>query len=312
MIILRIIQGPGNQMFQYAYGWAAAKRIGTELKLDLDWYNHYSDHRPYVLDHFNISAKEATKEEIEYIKTKNARNFIGYQWNLLRDKFAPAHKKVVMTEDVMKVDFNMKYPHSSSYIEGYFTSEEFFSDFEEEVKNELSFRGEMSRKSKSVRDLMRSTNSVAISFRRGDFLTKDWQNVCSLEYYHRAVNYISDVVESPVFFVFSDELKWVRENIDLGGVKVHYMDFNYPNYMEDMRLMTYCKNHIITNSTFSWWGAWLSGSENIICPEHWLNPDKETHKKEFNGSWVEYSHVLPSSWKRIPNLVEGDTLMSLS
>lgn len=310
MIIMKIIQGPGNQMFQYAYALAASKRIGTEFKLDLDWYNHHSDHRPYILDRFNISAPEATQEEIEYIKTKNASNFIGYRWNLLRDKLAPPHKKTVVQEDVQSVDWNLKRPHTTSYIEGYFTSEKFFNDFADDVKRELSFVGEMSDESKKTAELMQNTNSVAISFRRGDFLTKEWQNVCSLEYYQRAIMDIKKSVDNPTFFVFSDELNWVRDNINL-GVEVHYMDFNYPDYMQDMRLMTHCKNHIITNSTFSWWGAWLSGSNNIICPEYWLNPNIETHKKEFNGSWVEFSHVLPKSWKRIPNLVEGDTLMPL-
>ena len=310
MLIMKIIQGTGNQMFQYAYALAASKRIGAELKLDLEWYESNSDHRPYILDRFNISAKEATKAEIEYVKSKNASNFLGYRWNLLRDKLAPIHKKVLVDEDIKQVDWNLKKPYKNSYISGYFTSEKFFNDFSEDVRSELTFTGGMSDESQRVAKSMQQTNSVAISFRRGDFLTKEWQNVCSLEYYQRAIDYIKSIVLDPVFYVFSDELDWVRENINR-GVDVQDMGFNYADYMQDMRLMTQCKNHIITNSTFSWWGAWLSGSKNIICPEHWLNPNIETHKKEFNGSWVEFSHVLPESWKRIPNLVKGDTLMSL-
>ena len=308
-MIMKIIQGPGNQMFQYAYALAASKRIGVELKLDLQWYHHHSDHRPYVLDRFNISAQEASKAEIEYVKTKNAPDFFHYRWNLLRDRLAPAHKKSIIEEDVSKFESKLKYPHHQSYIMGYFTSEMFFDDFATEVRNELTFRGELEGKNLEVAEKMRSSNSVALSVRRGDFLKNVWQNVCSIEYYKRAVEELLKSVENPIFYVFSDEVEWVKQNMDL-GVNVHFMDFNHPDYMRDMRLMTHCKHHIITNSTFSWWGAWLSESKNIICPEHWLHPDRETHKAEFGGSWVEYSHVLPKSWKRIPNLVIGDTVMS--
>ncbi len=308
MLIMRIIQGPGNQLFQYAYALATSKRIGTDFKLDLEWYEHNSDHRPYVLDRFNISAPVATKEEIDYIRTKNASNFLSYRWNLLRDALAPRHKKVLVEEELTMVDEKLKYPHNNVYVSGYFTSEIFFSDYKAEVLKELQFIGEMNEKSKEVAEMMQQSNSVAISFRRGDFLNSEWQNVCSLEYTQRSMEAMRETVDNPVYFVFSDELEWIKANIKFEG-NVQFMDFNYPDYMEDMRLMTYCKNHIITNSTFSWWGAYLSESENIYCPEHWLNPDIETHKRVFDGKWVEFSHVLPTSWKRIPNLAPGDTLM---
>ncbi len=295
-------------MFQYAYALATSKRIGVELKLDLHWYKENSGHRPYVLDRFNISAKEATPEEIEYVKSKDAPNFLNYKWNLVRDALAPPHKKVLVEESLMAVDTKLMHPHSSCYISGYFTSEIFFSDFKKAVLQELSFAKEMSPKTKEVSLQMQGCNSVATSFRRGDFLNKEWQNVCSVEYYKRAMDKVKEEIENPVFYVFSDELEWIRNNIVFDN-DVHFMDFNYPDYMEDMRLMTYCKNHIITNSTFSWWGAWLSGSDNVLCPEFWLNPNIETHKVEFDGRWVEFSHVLPKSWKRIPNLVVGDTFM---
>jgi len=308
-MIIKIIQGPGNQIFQYAYALAASKRIGAELKLDLDWYRHYSGHRPYVLDRFNITAPVASAEEIQYVKSKNGPNFIQYRWNLIRDKLAPTNKKAVVVEDITHVDLSLKYPYRHAYIEGYFTSEEFFSDFSDDVKRELSFVGDLGERSAEVMSQMKESESVALSLRRGDFVGKEWQNVCTFEYYHRAIEQMEQMIESPVYFIFSDEVEWVKRNFKLNG-KVVFMDFNHPNYMEDMRLMTYCKHHIIANSTFSWWGAWLSGSSNILCPVHWLNPNIETHRKEFNGKWVDFSHVLPKAWKRIPNLAEGDTLIT--
>ena len=111
--------------------------------------------------------------------------------------------------------------------------------------------------------------------------------------------------------IFSDELDWVKKNLPLLAYNVIFMDYNEPDYMSDMRMMTFCKYHIIANSTFSWWGAWLAESKKeVLCPQYWLHPDKKIHAEGFDGKWAEFSHVLPESWTKIPNLEEGDRLMS--
>lgn len=311
MIIVKIFQGPGNQLFQYAYGLAAAKRMGVPLKLDVSWYESFSSHRAYILDRFNISAEIATPQEIQYVKSKDGPNFLAYRWNLLRDAMAPVHKKVLINEDIQQVNLKFKYPYKNTYVTGYFTSEDFFADHSDLIRKELQFKGEVNEKNKAVVDLMKSTNSVALSIRRGDFLNKKWQNICSIEYYYRAIEILKKENDHLNFFVFSDELDWVKKNMKF-NCDVQYMDFNLPDYMMDMRLMTHCKHHIITNSTFSWWGAWLSGSTNVICPENWLNPDLETHKQEFNGQWVDFSHVLPNRWRKIHNFMPGETEMPIN
>jgi hypothetical protein len=304
-MIVKIFQGPGNQMFQYAYALAASKRIGTELKLDLSWYEENSTHRPYILDRFNISAAFATKEEVEYIQSKNAPDFLSYRWNLLRDSVAPKHKKAIVFEDLSKVDLDLLHPYKNSYVEGYFTSELFFKDFEKDVRKELRFQPLISQSVKEIAEAIDS-NTVAISIRRGDFIGNSLHNICSKEYFYRAIEKIQEIIGNPTLLIFSDELEWITDNMKFDVA--HRIVPKLEDPMDYMRLMSHCSNHIIPNSTFSWWGAWLSEPKIVIAPDSWLAKDVKAHENTF-GHWVETKHTVPENWLRIPAQLDGELLM---
>jgi hypothetical protein len=304
-MIVKIFQGPGNQMFQYAYALAASKRIGTELKLDLSWYEENSTHRPYILDRFNISAAFATKEEVEYIKSKNAPDFLRYRWNLLRDSVAPKHKKAIVFEDLSKVDLDLLHPYKNSYVEGYFTSELFFKDFEKDVRKELRFQPLISQSVKEIAEDIDS-KTVAISIRRGDFIGNSLHNICSKEYFYRAIEKIQEIIGNPTLLIFSDELEWITDNMKFDVA--HRIVPKLEDPMDYMRLMSHCSNHIIPNSTFSWWGAWLSEPKIVIAPDSWLAKDVKAHENTF-GHWVETKHTVPENWLRIPAQLDGELLM---
>ena len=292
-------------MFQYAYALAASKRIGTELKLDLSWYDENSANRPYILDRFNISAAVATKEEVEYVKSKNAPNFLNYRWNILRDSIALRHKKAVVFEDLSKVDLDLLNPYKNSYVEGYFTSELFFNDFEKEVRQELRFQPTISQSVKEIVDSI-DVNTVAISIRRGDFIGNQLHNICSKEYFYRAIEKTQEAIENPTLLIFSDELEWITENMKFDVP--HSIVPKLEDSMDYMRLMSYCSNHIIPNSTFSWWGAWLSKPKLVIAPDFWLAQDVKAHENAF-GHWVETKHTVTENWLRIPAQLDGELLM---
>lgn len=292
-------------MFQYAYALAASKRIGTELKLDLSWYEENSTHRPYILDRFNISAAFATKEEVEYIKSKNAPDFLSYRWNLLRDSVAPKHKKAIVFEDLSKVDLDLLHPYKNSYVEGYFTSELFFKDFEKDVRKELRFQPLISQSVKEIAEAIDS-NTVAISIRRGDFIGNSLHNICSKEYFYRAIEKIQEIIGNPTLLIFSDELEWITDNMKFDVA--HRIVPKLEDPMDYMRLMSHCSNHIIPNSTFSWWGAWLSEPKIVIAPDSWLAKDVKAHENTF-GHWVETKHTVPENWLRIPAQLDGELLM---
>jgi hypothetical protein len=96
--------------------------------------------------------------------------------------------------------------------------------------------------------------------------------LCPISYYQNAINYISAQVEQPYFFIFSDDMGWAKENLKM-DLPCIYIDHNHgAESYNDMRLMSLCQHHIIANSSFSWWGAWLNASSNkiVIAPKKWF------------------------------------------
>ena len=130
--------------------------------------------------------------------------------------------------------------------------------------------------------------------RRGDYVSNPTTNklhgTCSLEYYHNAVDIIAAKVSNPHFFIFSDDHEWARNNFKIDYPLTFVAHNNAGKNYEDMRLMSLCKHHIIANSSFSWWGAWLgSNPKKIVCaPRGWFK-DKSLNTND----------IIPSDWSRI-------------
>ena len=125
-----------------------------------------------------------------------------------------------------------------------------------------------------ILDKILETNSVSLHIRRGDYVSLDYVNkihgVCALDYYKRAIEYITKRVNPPHFFLFSDDIDWVVENLKMEH-PFTVVDINKGKGWLDMNLMKQCKHNIIANSSFSWWGAWLNENPQkiIIAPEKW-------------------------------------------
>lgn len=252
MIIVRLIGGIGNQMFQYALGRCLAQKNNTELKLDISDFYKYPD-RKYMLDIFNIEAKIATQDEINELKS---RNYVK-------------EKNSYFDETILNLPDNI-------YLEGYWQSEKYFKDIEDIIRKEFSFKEQPDEKNQKVLDNINNTNSVCIHFRRGDYTsslrTKLFHGFCSNNYYKNGMKIIQKNVTSPHFFIFSDEPEWVREHLKI-NYEFSVVDINPPEKgYEDLRLMLNCKHFIIANSTFSWWGAWLASNprKNVIAPKKWF------------------------------------------
>ena len=118
--------------------------------------------------------------------------------------------------------------------------------------------------------------AVSLHVRRGDYVsdpkTKAILGVCSLDYYRAAIAHIAERIESPAFFVFSDDIAWAKANLEI-PFPCEYVDHNQGQQSyNDMHLMSLCKHHIIANSSFSWWGAWLNPRKDkiVIAPENWF------------------------------------------
>jgi hypothetical protein len=177
------------------------------------------------------------------------------------------------------------------YLDGYWQTEKYFREIENVIRREFSFKAEPNSQNAEMANGIRHVNAVAVHVRRGDYVhdphTNQLHGTCPLEYYREAARLIASQASKPHFFVFSDEPDWVTVNLDLEWPTTFVSQNNLENGYEDLRLMALCQHHIIANSSFSWWGAWLANSGGIIvAPKKWSNSaDPDTRDLIPNG-WV--------------------------
>jgi hypothetical protein len=289
MIIVNLKGGLGNQMFQYAAGKALALEHNTNLKLDLLWFNTISKIdtvRTYDLSCFSIPTDSiASAKELKKIKQKI------FLLKIVK-KIYPSFSTSVFSEKHYNYDPNFLSFPANAYITGYWQSFRYFEQFAEYIQKDFTFTTPMNIKNQIFSELILTTSSVSIHIRRGDYITNTHANsfhgTTSLEYYYEAVKYIGEYIKNPNFFIFSDDIQWVKENLSLSYPTI-YIDHNQMAF-EDMRLMSLCKHNIIANSSFSWWGAWLNqNSEKIvIAPKKW-----------FNDSSINTIDLIPKSWVQL-------------
>lgn len=288
MVIVKLIGGLGNQLFQYALGKHLALLNHTELKLDITGFDEYKLHT-YSLGHFNIAENFATEKEIRGFKKYQRKP--GRWWFLYNRLIANEHKYV--QERQFHFDPKVLEVRGDVYLDGYWQTEKYFKDIKDIILKEVSMKSPLQGKDATVARDIESTNSIMMHIRRGDYVTNPQANIvhgtCSLDYYRKAIATIAEKIGTPHIFIFSDDHEWVKNNM-VFEYPTTYVDHNKAdrNY-EDLRLMSLCKHHIIANSTFSWWGAWLSTSPNkiVIGPSKWFNTKKSN---------TDTKDILPANW----------------
>lgn len=302
MIIIKIKGGLGNQLFQYAYARALSERFKVPLRLDITNYDGTDTSeenldmvfkRGYGLQHLNTLGSIATRKEISSFKKFQIRK--GRIWFLYNKLIANESKYV----EERQFTYNEKYAKTNFFIEtsniyadGYWQSEKYFKDYEDLIRNEFEFKDDPDEINLKIIQEMQKSNSVSLHVRRGNFLIPRYNNhhgICPLNYYTKAIEVMAERVPNPTFFVFSDDMKWVRESIKT-QFPITFVDINGPDKdYEDLRLMSKCKNHIIANSSFSWWGAWLAKNKNKVV----------TYPSQiFKKGW-DTSDFAPKEWLKI-------------
>jgi len=270
LIIVKLLGGLGNQLFQYAAGRRLSYKHNAVLKIDNSYFEKDKS-RAYNLSAFNVKEEFATSEEIKYL----SRN------NIIIEKHFHFEPRILSLPD-------------NVYMVGHWQSEKYFKDIEPIIRQELTVRIPQTGKNKEIATKIQSTQSVSLHIRRRDFVYypqhSKYHGVCSLKYYQRCVSYIAKHVSLAHFFIFSDDIFWAKEHLYL-PFPMTFVEHNddSANY-EDLRLMSQCKHHIVANSTFSWWGAWLNANMNkIVCvPKKWFKgwrPNRNT-KDLFPQSWI--------------------------
>lgn len=274
MIIVKLMGGLGNQMFQYAAGRCLAHLHKTDLKLDLSFLNKDPQNkytkREYKLDVFNVEAGFAIESDIKPFLPLDR----GKVSNTLMRKLPILYSKVVANESGHKFIKEFYSFPKDVYLNGFWQSEHYFAPVTDLIRKEFSLKQSLDQGNLELYNKITNCNSVSLHVRRGDYVTNSDSNsfhgTCSLEYYQQAIEHVSQSNENTELFIFSDDIPWVRENLKT-ELPVHFIDKNNPGEI-DMRLMASCKHNIIANSSFSWWGAWLNSHSDkiVVAPMRWF------------------------------------------
>lgn len=278
--------GLGNQLFQYAAARSLAHRLDADLVLDTYWFKNPRPGetvRPLELTNYHVKLRIANIDE--------QRN-----WKLLRSRwarfFGPLMPMQAVKEQGFSYNDSFGRTTDNSYLIGAWQSARYFPDIREILLDELT-----PIQPPSVRDLeliqaMQTSDAICVHVRRGDYVSSDsasaYHGVCSLDYYERAIKHVASQVRQPSLFIFSDDPDWTREHLRT-EFPSHYVTHNSPaNAFQDLRLMSHCKHHVIANSSFSWWGAWLSTSTDqiVVAPAKWFSVNRPT------------PDLLPPQWRR--------------
>lgn len=285
MIAVNLIGGLGNQMFQYATARALAEKHKTNVLLDTRTLNEYQLHKHASLEKFNIKARPAKRNEL-------------YKWpNWMKSPCKGLQKLGVYSNRYFEETFHYSPKvmelKNNTLIEGYFQSERYFLDIRKMLLSDFTLKEKIPTYIRNLEKKIKSSESVMIHVRRGDYISNPQATIthgpCSPHYYKNAIERIEKDLSSPKYFVFSDDINWVKNNL-FHDLNVEYITGNETHPEFDIHLMSCCNNHIIANSSFSWWGAWLSQNDSkvIIYPKPWFNDKKLSATDVSPKNWLPF------------------------
>lgn len=296
MIYIKLQGGLGNQMFEYAFARALSLKTNDKICFDMSGITNLT-HNVYSLQHFNIIDVD-TVENYDVKKQKK----IGYK--VLNHFTWRAFNKGGLQKK-FKIEKNMQFVFNAfgiyyctdgyvktykslskdKYLEGFFQSSKYFKKCDELIKKELRVKEKILPSNEKILKEIKNSQSVCVHIRRGDYTVVTNHLVCTIDYYRKAITLMKEKVKKAKFYIFSDDIEWVKKNLGFDK-DVIFVEGNNPNY-EELRLMYSCKHFIISNSSFSWWAQHLSSNKSkiVIAPSRWFN-DKEQICDIFEDSWI--------------------------
>jgi hypothetical protein len=287
MVIVRLIGGLGNQLFQYALGRTLAASRSTTLKLDITDYETYKV-QAYALRHFNVIESFATRDEIWRLR---GGGWMARQLSRRLHRLIPFRKDSYILEKGFAFDPEVLRSPDDVYLEGYWQSEKYFTSIEGLLRREFTIRHSLSGRNQEIAARIAGCNAVSLHVRRGDYVSNPDSSrvhgVCGADYHQAAVRRIAEVVPQPHLFVFSDDPQWAAGNLHLDHPATIVTGNDIRRDYEDLHLMSLCKHHIVANSSFSWWGAWLDTNPDkiVIAPERWFAHEQHDTRDLFPPTW---------------------------
>lgn len=294
MKIIKFKGGLGNQIFQYSF-LRSLQVIHKQdnVYADFSYYDDIEDDEVRLprIEKLNVNLTKAKRTDLS-----NACMF-SHEGNPISMKY----KAKIYIEKIINKKYyfekNRSYRNPEilldyKYYDGYWQSWRYFQKIEKELRSELSLKSSFSEKTKSTIKKVRSEDSVFIGIRRGDYLEskKNMKHfgVFDEKYFKKAIKIIEENVENPVFYIFSNDISWVKNNMNFECNTVYRESEDQVSDVEELHIMGSCKHAIIVNSTFYWWGAWLikNRSKIIIAPKKWFA----------DGVKID---IVPPSWIRV-------------
>lgn len=287
MRIVKVLGGLGNQMFQFALYKALQKQHPEErVLLDLHCFNGYHKHRGFEIESvFGATYEKATLKEVASL----AYPYPNYQCWRIGSRILPVRKTMLKEEPNFMLEPSALSLPDSTYYDGYWQHEEYFKHIREEILSTYAFPAFDDERNKKAAQLITTSNSCSVHVRRGDYISDQlFCKISDTNYYTDAIKKMIRLVNPSHFFIFSDDIPWCKAHFN-GQIKDRFtfIDWNNANNsIHDMHLMSLCKHHIIANSSFSWWGAWLSTnpSKKIIAPSNWWN--RKDSQPPYANSWL--------------------------
>ncbi len=284
--IVRISDGLGNQMFQYAFARKLQLARHTDVYLDIRFINNedrilrnemaecYKQNglREYGLNNFKISlpiADEHCLSRWDYVVERNGMKKMivklaqnGLWPSQYRDEDLDGQRKKRAGIYAVR---NYLIP---TYFRGYFFDLRYYNDIKPILQKEFQLKNPV-KLPKELRRVLLHENTVSIHIRKGDYTKLHW-DISRRAYYPKAVQRINELIKEPVYLLFSDDIEWVKNNLDIDGRKIYISDRGFQDY-EEFTIMKHCKYNIVANSTFSYWAAYLNRNPDkiVIYPRCW-------------------------------------------
>lgn len=286
----------GNQMFQYALGRSLSIKRGVPLGLDLTFlldrtpipnFTNFT-FRNYALDVFNIEANIATKKDIPFLYRKHNLGIFMRYIDYFRRKFVstPGKEKQDCHFDPAILELG-----TNAYLEGWWQSYKYFESVSDIIRKDFTLKNKLPINIENLKEGIEKENSLCIHVRRGDYVGNSHHEVVNKEYYDKGIEIIKSLTNIDKIYVFSDDIKWCEENLKF-PYPTMFVGKEYIGEKDEghMILMKSCKNFIIPNSSFSWWGAWLSDYKDkvVIVPKQW-----------FRDASINSDDLIPNGWIRI-------------
>lgn len=273
MVIVRFKGGLGNQLFQYGL-YKNLELLGKDVRADISDYEENRDSRNFLLRDIGMKLVYANANDIEKYRGRLnsiieiVRRKYGLRKSYFGEKEDIFDKKIFLLDDI--------------YLDGFWQNELYFKEIESEIREELInllYQNDNVKKT-DLKNKIENENSIAVHIRRGDYIKKNsiYTNLGESDYYDKAIEYIRNKVENPVFYLFSDDTEWIKEKYR-GKEFVIVEDYEGKSEQEDLILMSKCKHNIIANSSYSWWAAWINCNNKkiVIAPKEWFFINKKTN-----------------------------------